>query len=279
MKKIIAFVFVPLAALLLTACSDDPRVSPAPVGDAAPSFAGRAMGERSVAADRMTAQKASNPYLALEHYFRVRLAEDLIRSRYEATVERCKEDFFGCTLVDASLHEDRYALSANIQVRIANPGVEGLMETASEGGEIASQNSRAEDLTEVVTDTEKRLEMLKSYRQRLEALESRAADDIESLIKVSSELSRVQSDIERIEAQRKNLQKRLDLDLLNIHFYTETEDQVFTPVRQSLERFVYNLFVGVSGIITGVARALPWVVALLLLGTLLRWIWRRRSRR
>lgn len=229
------------------------------------------------AADQMVAQKASNPFLALTHNFHIRHTENDIRERFEATVALCgQEDFFGCTLVDASLNEGRHYPSANIQLRIRSQGLAQLVAAAAEGGEIAAQNSRAEDLTEAVMDTDTRLEMLRSYRERLQALESRAQDDIDALIKVSSELARVQSDIERMEGSRNTLQRRLDLDLVNIHLYADEEDNYMAPLSRALDGFVYNLSSGVSGLITTLAFTLPWAIALLLVFTVLRWLWRRR---
>lgn len=227
----------------------------------------------------IAAQRDRNPYLAFEHYYRVRLQEDLIRSRFQATVDQCTmEGFFGCTLVEASLDEEREYISASVQLRIESEGVAPLVSIAAEDDEIASQYSRAEDLAEAVMDTDKRLEMLKSYRERLEALESRAAGDIESLIRVSSELAKVQSDIERVEGTRTDLQKRLDLDLLNIHFYADSEDDLIAPIARALDRFLYNISAGASSIINAIAWALPWAASLLLTFFFLRWLWRRTRR-
>ncbi|MEX1034032.1 MAG: DUF4349 domain-containing protein [Cellvibrionaceae bacterium] len=165
-----------------------------------------------------------------------------------------------------------------MRVRIKNEGVDPLITIAARNGEIASQTSRAEDLAESVMDTDKRLEMLRSYRERLQALEASAAEDIESLIRVTSELARVQSDIEQAESNRANLQRRLDLDLLNIHFYADSEDNVLAPIARALDRFFYNLASGASSIITSVALFVPWIVVLLLGFFVLRWAWRRRRR-
>lgn len=234
---------------------------------------------RMVASDQMSAQKASNPFLALEHYFRIEQPEDSIRERFEATVKQCGQpDFYGCTLIDASLNEDDYYVSASIQVRIRNEGVSPLVATAAEDGEITSQNSRAEDLTEAVMDVDKRLEMLRSYRERLQALEARAGDDVESLIKVSSELARVQSEIEQVQGNREHLQKRLDLDLLNIQLYADSQDDFLAPITQAFDRFLYHLASGTSSIVTAIAWTLPWLLALFLVFFAFRLLRRRRKR-
>ncbi|MCW8193554.1 DUF4349 domain-containing protein [Proteobacteria bacterium 005FR1] len=272
--RISVFLLVSFGAVLLTACSGEQGPSPRGMEMAsAPEAA-----QRMVASDRMAAQKAENPYLALEHYFRIELPEDAIRERFEATVERCaQENFYGCTLVDASLNEDDYSMSANIQVRIQTEGVDPLISTAAQDGEITSQNSRAEDLTEVVTDVDERLEMLRSYRERLQALEESAAGDVESLIKVNSELARIQSEIEQLQSNRDYLQKRLDLDLLNIHLYSDRRDNFLAPIEEAFDRFIYHLASGTSSIVTAIAWALPWAIALALIVLVFRLLRRRRK--
>lgn len=269
MKKHLALA-LGLIALVTSACSDTRDGSSLERAAAAPAA-------HFAAADHMVAQKASNPYLALSHDFRIRHAENAIRERFNATVALCgQENFFDCTLIHASLHEDRQYPNATIQLRIRNQGLTELVTAATAGGAVVSQVSRAEDLTEAVTDTETRLEMLRSYRERLQALETRAQDDIDALIKVSSELARVQSDIEHMQGNRNNLQRRLDLDLVNLYFYTDAEDDYLSPLSESLDNFVYNLFSGASGLITTLAVTLPWALALLLLCSLVRWLWLRR---
>lgn len=253
--------------LAVSACSPPPEP-----GSAGPGLADFA------AAEQMVSQKAANPYLALSHDFRIKQAAADIRERFEATVALCGQDnFFDCSLINASLHEDRVYPGARLQLRIRNSGLAQLVAAAAAGGEIASQNSWAEDLGDAVMDTDARLEMLRSFRGRLQALEDQANDDIDALIKVSSELARVQSDIERMEGNRSNLQRRLDLDLVTIHFYADQEDSYLAPVSQSLDRFFYNLASGLSGLITALAFSLPWAIALLLAFGVLRWLWRRRG--
>lgn len=277
MTKFSIPLFLATSLLIFAACSPEPEPRRMEMANAS------AAERRTMSSDRIAIQKARNPNLAFEHYYRIKLAEELIRTRFEATVDQCnREDFFGCTLVEASLNEDRDGpygkVSATLRLRIQSEGIDPLISTAAQDGEIASQSSRAEDLTEAVADTEKRLEMLKSYRARLQALESSAAGDIESLIKVSSELARVQSDIEQAQASRDHLQKRLDLDLLNIQLYADAEDDFINPIARALDRFVYNLASGTSSIITATAWILPWALGLLLIFFILRLLWQRKRR-
>lgn len=274
MKTLAPALLLPLLAL--SACSRD---APSPPAERRLEMSAPRESQLMVS-DQVAAQKADNPYLALEHFYRIELPEDLLRSRFKATVDRCfDDDSFACTLVDANLNEEEHFTSANIQVRIQTAGVEPLISTAARGGDITSQSSRSEDLTKTVMDVEERLAMLRSYRERLQTLEARAADDIESLIKVNSELARVQAEIEQVQANREFLQKRLDLDLLNIHLYSDRRDNILAPISEAFDRFFYTLSTGASSIIFAVAWTLPWLVGLALLAGILRLVWRRRRGR
>lgn len=258
---------------VLPGCSREPSPRQSMEAVSAPRTA------QAFRSDSVAAQKARNPYLAFEHYYRIELPEKLIRPRLEATVERCNgEDFFNCTLLESSLNEDDNYVSGTIRLRIQTKGVDPLVATAAEGGDIASQSSRAEDLTESVMDTEKRLEMLQSYRERLQALEKTAASDIESLIKVTSELARVQSEIEDLQGDRAQIQKRLDLDLLTIQLFADNADDFLHPISRALDRFLYTLSAGVSSIITTLAWILPWLVLVVIVFGIIRWGWRRKRR-
>ncbi|MEX1034031.1 MAG: hypothetical protein WDZ30_11770 [Cellvibrionaceae bacterium] len=102
MKANPLFIVVVIPVLLsLGACTDnggETRFRDA----AAPA----AMAERALTSNMVAAQKSRNPYLAYEHYFRIKLPEGLIRESFEATLDQCSSgDFHECTLIESSLNE------------------------------------------------------------------------------------------------------------------------------------------------------------------------------
>jgi hypothetical protein len=99
-----------------------------------------------------------------------------------------------------------------------------------------------------------------------------------SLIKMNAELVRVQAEIEQVQGSREFLQIRLDLDLLNIHLYSDRQDNIFAPISEAFDRFFYTLSTGASSSIIAIAWTLPWLVGLVLLLGILRLVWRRRRR-
>jgi two-component sensor histidine kinase len=75
--------------------------------------------------------------------------------------------------------------------------VEDLVGFASGLGRLESRSTTVEDLAEAIQDTQARIEMLTAYRKQLLELRAKATTNIEAAIKIASELSTVQSDIER----------------------------------------------------------------------------------
>ena len=150
-----------------------------------------------------------------------------------------------------------------------------IIELATEDGEISSQSTHVDDLKGEVTDNAKRLEILTDYRKRLESLNERTVEDIDSLIKIAQELSKVQSDIEKATGDKVNLLQRIQRDIVNISFQVKENKSIFGPVGEAISDFAYNLSDGVSIAVTVIAYLLPWIAIFVLLFFILRMLWRK----
>ncbi|HEX5055645.1 MAG TPA: DUF4349 domain-containing protein [Gammaproteobacteria bacterium] len=234
--------------------------------------------EYAPAAPALASQRERNPYLAYEHNVTIEVDEDELQASFLSTVKKCIDDVANaCEIHYSDLTSGDYP-SAQIRVRIKKEGVEGLIQTASEHNEITSRNVSAEDLATPIMDNEKRLRMLESYQKKLIELESRSAKDIESLIKISSEIAKTQSDLEAAKGENEYLMKRVNLDIVSINFVTDEADSFLKPIGDALENFVYNLSKGIAGAITVVAFVIPWVAVLIGLFFLWRRLWPGRKR-
>ena len=169
--------------------------------------------------------------------------------------------------------------SAHIRVRVKRPGIEKLISLAATGGEVASRNTSAEDLEGPIRDNAKRLDMLRSYREKLLALESKVGSNPEALIKVSQELATVQSELESATGVEARLMERVKMDLLNISIQSRTQRGFWSPVKRAASDFGSNLSEGIASAITGLAYLLPWSLILFAAGFVLRKIWRRMRRK
>lgn len=255
-----SLLMVPLAlSLLIIGCESE--------------MTGEAEDAQPMQSDFAGVQKERNPYLAYEHDVNVKIKEETLRASYQNTLQHCSSDVTNnCTILHASISTGDYA-SAEIRARVGSEGVGPLIEAGAGGNEITRQSVTAEDLAKPIVDNEKRLEMLRRYQDKLKELENRAAEDIESLIKVTAEISKVQSDIERITGESQHLLQRTQFDVVTIHFNTAGAGSVFAPIGEAICSFGEDLSEGVAVTITAVAFLIPWILILIGLFFLFRWLW------
>ena len=95
-------------------------------------------------------------------------------------------------------------------------------------GVLTSLRIEGEDVTQQVTDLAVRLDNLEKSRKRLLALLEKA-EKVEEMIKVEEALTRVTTELERLQAQQKNLQGRIDYVTMNVTFSATVSK---TPVRR-----------------------------------------------
>ena len=226
---------------------------------------------------QFAAQKQRNPYMAYEHHVSVEVDESDLEASFQNTLNKCADDTeHACEILYSNLNTGDYP-SGDLRMRVKKDGVAVLIETAAEGNEITQQHLSGEDLATPIFDNEKRLKMLDGYQKKLFELENKAETDIESLIKVSSEIARVQSEMEAAKGESEYLLKRVNMDIVSIRFHTNPKDSVLTPIGDALESFIYNLSDGVGNVITIVAYMIPWIITLVALFFILRWIWKGRK--
>jgi hypothetical protein len=257
------------ALLMLQGCSQQ---NPGPAG-------ALAMSEAKPSAPAADAEAPRGKYLAYEHSVTVDAGEPDVKPLLDKLVAACNADLANqCTLLASGVEGGRES-SAHLRVRLKRPGVEKLVAQAASGGEVASRNTTAEDLEGPIRDNAKRLDMLRSYREKLLALEAKAGNNAEALIKLSQELASVQSELEAATGVEARLMERVNMDLLNIAIQSHTQRGFWSPVRRATRDFGSNLSEGIASAITGAAYILPWALILFILGAIARKTWRKVRRK
>lgn len=220
---------------------------------------------------------SSNRFLAYEHHLDVKLEKTRVESTFKVLVERCLNDtLYSCSVLNSSQQGGNH-VNASLRLRLKSAGVAELSKQAAEGGEIISQSTQADDLANAVADTEKRIEMLTSYRDRLLELEKKPDNDIDSLIKISSELASVQTQLEYTSGEKQRLYQRIELDILNISLHSNYEIAFYEPITEALTSFFENLSEGIAFFIHVIAYLLPWILITFILIVVFRKRWRRKS--
>ena len=211
------------------------------------------------------AQREKDDYLSYEHFYIIDTTSEKLLKSYNDTLEFCsKSEKYGCTILDSRISTGKNQ-SAHIRVRIEPEGVKNILKVASNNGKIVQESTHIEDLAKPIVDNKQRLEMLESHRDRLLELQKKASNDIEALIKVSSELSKVQSDIELAMGEKDYLFQRVSKDIVNFDFQVEYYRSFWRPIRESLSDFSNNLSEGISGTIVAAAYLLPGIIGLLIM--------------
>jgi hypothetical protein len=254
----IKYILLVIIVLGITGCSNEyaSNEESAPLG---------MMDESTAPGNAKDEQKPRTKYLAYVHHVRVILEQKEIPEVFEKLVSFCNEDEVNkCTLLHSRLNTGDYSYG-KIQVRILPGGVDSLLKVASRGGEISERATNVQDLQDAIVNNQKRLEMLTQYHNRLTQLEKEPSHNIETLIKLAQELSRVQSDIEYAEGRKAKLLQQTQMDIVDIALDTPSYVSFWTPISESFSGFGENLSESIAQAITALAYLLPWIFILMIL--------------
>ena len=213
--------------------------------------------------------------LAYEHDVDIDAAPDKVATLYADGLRACRDAAAACTLLESRIQGEPEA-EATLKFRAGPAVIPTLVAAMGQRAELARQSTRAEDLSGPIADTARELAMLDDYRTRLEALRSRAANDIDALIKVNHELAEVQAKIEAANGTRAQLARRVDTEILNVAIRSGRRQSFWAPINRASKEFGGDLAKGISIAIAGVAYLLPWLVMIAIATWAVRTLWRRR---
>lgn len=224
--------------------------------------------------------------LAYEHTVAIELDGQLLPKRLREIESACASGKpVECTVLEVRLQGQGDVSSGFIRMRIAPQGVDSTVEAASQGGKLTSRSTRAEDLAEPIADTQRRLALMTTHRDRLAEIMKSKDLKVEQLITVSKELATVQTNIDALSTEQAQLRRRVDTDLLTIDLSPPagSYQTQLTPIRDALSMFGNNFREAVASVISFIAVVVPWLVILLpglfLLRAFWSWISRTLARR
>jgi hypothetical protein len=216
--------------------------------------------------------------LSRTHAVVIDVPETALETEFRSVANHCTTDSaHHCTILQSDLSTGQYP-SGLIKLRIDPAAVEDLVTFAASLGKIEHRSTTVEDLADAIQDTQSRLEMLTNYRKELLALQAKAAANIDAAIKIASELSTVQSNLERAVGEAAFQTKRVTTDIVTINFAVAEQRAFWRPVREAFRDFLGNLSNGLSQAITAVAYIVPWLFVVVPGLYLVRFLWRRRGR-
>ncbi len=104
---------------------------------------------------------------------------------------------------------------ARVVLRVPVEALTPAMSSLEDVGRVIRRSISSDDVTERYVDTEARLQTMIALRDRLQALLDRA-ENVSQVLTVERELSRVQSDIDAMEARLRSLRAQVDLATIEV---------------------------------------------------------------
>ena len=193
----------------------------------------------------------------------------------QLTIEK-KVSEYGGYIVESNVHrESEESISARLTVRIPEKHFQKFLTDAEgEAAEILNRNVTGEDVTEQYIDLESRVKSKRTVEERLLEFMGKA-EKTEDLLKISSDLSNVQEEIELIVGKMKYLENQTSFSTIEIAMY---ENRVIVPgldsknldtwekTKKQLATSTNFIFAAGSGLIVFFIGNLPVLVFLLLVG-------------
>ncbi len=193
----------------------------------------------------------------------------------QLTIEK-KVSEYGGYIVESNVHrESEESISARLTVRIPEQHFQKFLTDAEgEAAEVLNRNVTGEDVTEQYIDLESRVKSKRTVEKRLLEFMGKA-EKTEDLLKISSDLSNVQEEIELIVGKMKYLENQTSFSTIEIAMY---ENSVIVPgldnnnldtwekTKKQLATSTNFIFAAGSGLIVFFIGNLPVLILLLLVG-------------
>ncbi len=115
---------------------------------------------------------------------------------------------------------------ARLTLRVPASRLSAVLEQIRRLGRVTQEQLSTEEVTEQVVDLDARLRNARATEQRLIAVLNNRTGKVLDILQVEREIARTREGIERMEAQRKNLLRRVELATLNVTLAEELKAQL-----------------------------------------------------
>lgn len=174
--------------------------------------------------------------------------------------------------------DDSGPLYATIVLKVAGEQTSAALKDIKKLGKVESEQESEEEVTEQYVDLNARLKNLQRTEQRyLEFFN--AAKNVDDMLKVEEQLTRVRGEIESLQAQIDYLQKSAQMGTITLYLHEPT--QVTKPIRdwgfvQALLQAIQNFITVVNYFVMAFGALLPLIILIIVLILIIRWAVRRK---
>jgi hypothetical protein len=217
--------------------------------------------------------------LAYEHEARIELQADRIDARLQAVRAACTGRRFGDCVILNVQQEGGEEPSASLGMRLAPAGVEPMIELAGAGARLGSRSTQAEDLAVVVRDNTLAQDRLRRELARLQEFQQRRDLAVADMIALSQRIAEAEAQLQAAEQQGAQHRRRIDTQLLTLHFRPPGSEEGRNEVVQAVRDFGGILSLGTAWLIRAAAFVIPLLVVIaLLVAGVRRWRGPRKTK-
>ena len=233
-----------------------------------PPIAGQASARRSLAPlEDRTAPAAQGqiaqrgPMIIRTALLRVVVKEfGPVRATVDAIVNEAG-GFFDAVTVDAN---SATARSLTGSLRVPSERLPAVLERLRGLGQVVEDTQGSEEVTDQIVDLDARLASARATEQRLTELLRNRTGKLSDVLDVERELARVRLDIERLDAQKTNMMRRVTYATINVHIAEERKAgldtgplSLSTRIRVAAADGVEAAFASIAAVLLFVLRAAP----------------------
>jgi hypothetical protein len=205
MKKVL---FAVVVAVLMAGCAGNRQMAKSGFAMAETAMAG------GMAQDRTSAQAPETGRMIIKRGGLTLAVEDFKKA--VETAGLIVKDLNGFVQ-----NENQYDENYYMNIKVPADKLEAAMERLAKIGDEKGRNLSKDDVTMQVVDSEAVLKNKKALRDRLRQILNQAKD-VKDVIAVEAELSRVQSEIDSMEAMLKNLKGQVSMSEISLTFNKKT---------------------------------------------------------
>jgi hypothetical protein len=156
--------------------------------------------------------------------------------------------------------EQGAARSLTASLRIPAPQLAAAMNELKSLGRVETESQNGEEVTQQHADLVARLKNSRETEQRLQAILVERTGKISDVLEVEQEIARVRGEIERMEAEQKNLEHRVDFATIDLKFADEYKAQLGSPATSVSTQFHNALVNGYTNAADSLLGLLLFVV-------------------
>jgi uncharacterized protein YqgV (UPF0045/DUF77 family) len=226
----------------------------------------------------------SKRYIAMRIHLVVETSETDLEKVWESVNEFCRN--IHCDIVESTINKKTpYSLpSGNLVLRVLPEHLKSLLEQINKVGNVVTQNTESEDKTSTVIDVEAKIKNLTELRNRLRAMLTTRTGSLKDVVEVERELSRAQSELDSLIANRKALANETEKVAVSIDFRPKpsiAETGALAPIVSAWHGMGRVFASSIGAVITFIVAVIPWLVLIIpgiwFLPKLFRKLFKRRS--